>query len=60
LENSVDELRGNPDAVAGAADGAFEHRPNAKIAADGPDIDQTSFVGEARVARDHQQAGDLR
>ena len=56
----VDELRGDPHALAGAADGAFEHRPHAKLAADGADVDRASLVSEARIARDYRQAGDLR
>src|SRR3984893_3126906 len=36
----VDELRGNPHPVAGAADRAFEHRAHPKIAADGANVDQ--------------------
>ena len=57
---SVDELRGDPHALAGAADRAFEHRAHAEFAADGANVDRASLIGEARVARDHRQAGDLR
>ena len=36
----VDELRGDPHAIAGAADRAFEHRAHAKLAADGANVDE--------------------
>jgi hypothetical protein len=58
--HGVDQLRGNPHAVASAADRALEHRARAQIAADGANVDRTSLIGEARVARDHRQAGDFR
>ena len=56
----IDELRGNPHAIAGAPDRAFEHREHTKLAADGAKVDRASFISEARVARDHRQTGDLR
>ena len=43
----IDQLRGDPDAGAGAADRALEHRTDAELAADGADIDRTTLVGEA-------------
>src|SRR5208282_617011 len=56
----VDQLCGDPHALRSAADGAFEHRPHTKLAADGADVDRAALVSEARVARDYRQAGNLR
>src|SRR6516165_10333459 len=56
----VDKLCGDPHTITGTADRAFEYRLLAKLAADRANIDRTPLVGEARVARDHHQAGDLR
>jgi hypothetical protein len=57
---SVGKLRANPDALASTADGTFEHRSHAKVAADGTNVDRAPLIGEARVARDHCKASDLR
>src|SRR5258708_7564516 len=56
--SGVDQLRGNPDAIARSPHRAFKHRADAEIAADGANIDRASLVGEARIARYHHQAGD--
>ena len=56
----IDQLGIDPDAVAGAADRALEHRSHAEFAPDRPDIDVLAFVGEAGVAGDDREAGDLR
>src|SRR5215472_13100605 len=56
----VDKLCGDPHTITGTADRAFEYRLHAKLAADRANIYRTSLVGEARVTRDHHQAGDLR
>src|SRR5208283_1014628 len=47
----VDQLRGDPDAVASAADAALEHRPDAEFTGDLTDVDRLALVGEARIAR---------
>src|SRR5947207_3657382 len=56
----VDELRGDPYALAGAPDRAFEYGAHAELAADGADVHRASLIGEARVACDHRQARDFR
>ena len=42
------------------ADTAFEHEAHAKIAPDLLHLDRPALVGKRRVARDHEQARDLR
>ena len=41
--------------VAGFADAAFEHIAHAEFAPDLPDVWRLALVGEARIARDHEQ-----
>ena len=56
----VDQLRGDPDAIAGTSDGAFQYIARSEGAAYLPQIDCLALVGKAGVARDHHQPGDLR
>ena len=51
---------GGEISVKNTADGTFEHRSHAKVAADGTNVDRAPLIGEARVARDHCKASDLR
>ena len=56
----IDELRRDADAIAGAADAAFEDVTDAKLATDLPDVRRLAFVLEARVAGDDEQLGEAR
>ena len=56
---AVDQLAGDPQAVAGLADAAFEQIADAKIGGDPLEVLRLALVGEAGVAADHKQAGDL-
>ena len=56
----VDELRGDAHAVARLAHAAFEHIADAELASDLPHVDRLALVGEARIARDHEQPFDAR
>jgi signal transduction histidine kinase len=55
----VNELGGDADAVAGAADRPFEHRCDTEFAPNDPDVRTLVLVSEARVARDHHKSGNL-
>jgi hypothetical protein len=55
----VDELHVDAHLHAGAAHAAFEHVAHAELPAHLLDVDALLLVGERRVARDHEQAGDL-
>ena len=48
----VDELSGDADARSRLAHAAFQHKANAKFAADLSHIDGAALVGKGRVARD--------
>ena len=56
----VDELPGDANAVRGLADAAFQHVAHAELAADLLHVDGAALVGEAGVARDHEQPADAR
>jgi hypothetical protein len=56
----VDELRTDAHPVAAALHGTFQHIAHAEFAADLPEIDMLSLVGEGRVATDHQHAAHAR
>src|SRR6516164_6995675 len=56
----VEELRGNPYAVANAAHAAFENIAHTKFASDLADVDGAALIGEARIARDHKEPLDAR
>src|SRR6516165_5569998 len=50
----VDELRGDPNAIAGFTQAAFEDIADAKLVPDLLHINRAAFVGEGRVAGDHE------
>jgi hypothetical protein len=56
----LDELRGDPNAVASLAHAAFENVANPQLASDLAYIDVSALVGEARVACDHEQPSQPR
>jgi len=53
--SGLDQLTGDADPVTGLANAALEHIVHAEFAADLFDIDGFALVGEARIARDHEQ-----
>ena len=55
-----DELGGDADAVARAANAAFEDIADAEFAANSAHIDRLPLVGEARVAGDDEDPVVLR
>ena len=56
----IDQLRGDAQPIAGAADTAFERVADAKVATDLADIHRAALVGESRIAGDHEQRADAR
>ena len=54
----IDQLRGDAHPVAALAHRAFEHVAHAEFAADLLHVDGLPFVGEARIAGDHEQPAD--
>jgi hypothetical protein len=56
---SVDQLGGDPNAVAGLAHAAFQHVADAEFARDLADIDRAALEGECGVAGDHRQRRDV-
>jgi hypothetical protein len=56
----LDQLRGDAHARADRAVAALHHVAHAELAADAADVDRASLVGEARVARDHEQPAQPR
>jgi hypothetical protein len=56
----IDELRRDAHAIAGLADAALEHKAHAQVAPDLLHFDRPALVGEGGVARDDEQARDLR
>lgn len=56
----VDQLRRDPDPLAGLAKAAFKHVANAKLARDIGDLHGAAFEDEGRVARDHVQSAGAR
>ena len=51
----VNQLAGDPHAIARPADAALEDVAHAELAADVLDVDGFALVGETRVARDHEE-----
>src|SRR5262249_17768556 len=56
----VNELRRDAHAIAGLADAALEHEANTQVAPDLLHFDRPTLVGEGGIARDDEQARDLR
>src|SRR6516162_3378674 len=56
---AVDQLRRHPHAVARPANAAFKSEPDSEIPTHLWNIYSLVLVDECRVARDHEQAGDL-
>ena len=56
----VDQLRADPQAVAGLAHAAFEHGLNVEALADFADVDRRALELERRGPRHHRQALDAR
>jgi hypothetical protein len=56
----VDQLHVHPNLVTSSSHATFEDIPNAQIAADLPHIDGFAFVGEGRVAGDHEASRNPR
>ena len=60
---AVDQMRGDPEAVPGPLQAAFEHVADAEFAGDRADIDRSALVGEGRRVGDHgkrSEAGESR
>ena len=55
---ALDELRGHPDAVAGAAHAALEQIAHAEFARGLTRIDRPALVDEARAARDDREGAE--
>src|SRR5262249_45672551 len=49
----------NPQSVPRPADAPFKHRANAEFTGHHTDVDGFALIGEARIARDHQETADL-
>jgi hypothetical protein len=56
----IDQLAGDAHAAAGLADASLQHVAHAELAADLADVRRLALVGEARIARDHEQRLDAR
>ena len=56
----LDQLGRDAQPAARLAHAALQHIAHAKLAPDLPDIDRLALVGEARIARDHEQPLDPR
>lgn len=54
--DGVDQLPGDAQPIAAAANATLEHIADAEVAADLADIDRLALVGEGGVARDHGEA----
>src|ERR1700681_200874 len=57
---SLYQLAGNANATTRFPDAAFQHIAYAEFASDLIDIDSLAFVGEARIAGDHEQRLEAR
>ena len=55
-----DQLPADAETTGGLAHAALEHIADTELAADLLDVDGTAFVGEARIARDHEQRSKVR
>ena len=53
----LDELGGDTHAVSGLAHAALDHIAHAELASHLLDVDGAALVGEAGIARDHEQPG---
>src|SRR6516165_5786633 len=56
----IEKLGGYSNAVATAAQAAFEDIAHPQLAADLADVDGAALIGEARIARDHKEPLDAR
>ena len=56
----IDQLCGDAQSIAGAANAAFHRVADTEVAADLADIHRTALVGERRIACDHEQRADAR
>ena len=56
----LDQLRRHPHAVGSLAHTAFQDIPHTEFSADILDRSRLAFVGEARIAGDHEQRARLR
>ncbi len=56
----LDQLSGDAQPIARFAYAALQHIAHAEFAPDLPDVDRLALVGEARIARDHEQPLDAR
>ncbi len=56
----IDQLRGDPHAVAALADTAFQHVAHAKLARGALHVDGLALVRERGVARDYEEPAQLR
>jgi hypothetical protein len=54
----LDQLPRDAQAIAGLAHAALQDITHAKVPPDLPDVDRPALVGEARIARDHEQPLD--
>ena len=57
---ALDELRGDAHARAGLADAAFQDESDPEILAHPLHVHRPALVDKRRIARDDEQAGDLR
>ena len=55
---AIDELRGDPEPIAGPPHAALEHVANAELARDLTHVDGAALVGEGRAARDDSEAAE--
>ena len=56
----IDQLSGDAHPVRGLAHAAFQHVAHAQLAADLLYVHRAALVGEARIARDHEQPANAR
>jgi hypothetical protein len=56
----VDQLRRDPDPGAAPANAALENITHAELSRGFADVNRTSFVDEARIARDDPKSVELR
>ena len=56
----LDQLAGDAHAISRLPDASLQHVAHAQFAPDLPDIESLALVGEARMARDHEQPFDPR
>jgi hypothetical protein len=56
----IDELSRDPDAVAGLAHATLKHVANAQVTPHLLNVDRAVLIGEARMARDHEERTQAR